>query len=66
VNKLIKSVCPSYFEAFCLKFAGESAQKQMEADEKAYVMYAYELRGAEKMPFEGDVLAYAANWSSGR
>lgn len=66
VNKLIKSVCPSYFEAFCLKFAGESAQKQMEAKEKAYVMYAFELRGAEKMPFEGDVLAYAANWSSGR
>jgi hypothetical protein len=56
--------CPSYFEAYCLKFAGESAQKEMEADKKIYVMKAYELRGVEKLPFEGDVLAYAANRSS--
>jgi ubiquinone/menaquinone biosynthesis C-methylase UbiE len=60
VFNVIKKGCPSYLEAFCLKFAGESAQKQMEADSKAYVMRAFELRGAETKSFEGDVLAYAA------
>merc|ERR1719359_841216 len=63
VRKVVNFVCPSYFEAYCLKFAGESAQKEMEADKKAYVMKAFELRGVEKLPFEGDVLAYAANRS---
>jgi ubiquinone/menaquinone biosynthesis C-methylase UbiE len=66
VRKVVNLACPSYFEAYCLKFAGESAQKQMEADSKAYVMKAYELRGVEKLVFDGDVLAYAANRSSSR
>merc|ERR1719482_1916837 len=31
VRKVVMTVCPSYFEAYCLKFAGESAQMEMEA-----------------------------------